>query len=83
MGTWTRQSGFPVVNVVKVSNTEYKLTQKRFLSNAENEQSQPDDSEFKYRWTIPITYTTSNAPTTVHRQFFDYRDLEGNMSKTF
>lgn len=47
MGTWTRQSGFPVVNVVKVSNTEYKLTQKRFLSNAGNELVQPNDSEFK------------------------------------
>lgn len=48
MATWTKQSGFPVVNVEKVSDTKYKLTQKRFLSNPANEKEQPNDSEFKY-----------------------------------
>lgn len=46
MSTWTNQKGFPVINVVK-TDTGYSLTQKRFISNPEKENSETDASEFK------------------------------------
>lgn len=39
--------GYPVVNVERVSANQYRLTQKRFLSNPENENVVVNDSEFK------------------------------------
>ena len=57
MDTWTRQMGFPVVNVTKHKFT-YTLTQKRFLENSAAS-FDPSESEFSYKWTIPITYITS------------------------
>lgn len=47
MATWTRQSGFPVVNVVRNNASEYRLRQKRFFSNPENEKVLLNDSPFK------------------------------------
>lgn len=61
MDTWTRQMGFPVVNVVK-HNSTYTLAQKRFLSNP-NSKFDPSESKFNYKWTIPITYITSKCST--------------------
>lgn len=65
MDTWTRQKGFPVVNVRKTEN-KYILTQKRFLADPDV-QIDPSDSEYGYKWTIPITYITnkSSEPTLV------------------
>ena len=45
MDTWTRQMGFPVVNVAVKSKTSYTLTQKRFLADPE---AQFDASESDY-----------------------------------
>uniref|UniRef100_A0A1B0DFZ4 glutamyl aminopeptidase n=1 Tax=Phlebotomus papatasi TaxID=29031 RepID=A0A1B0DFZ4_PHLPP len=47
MDTWTRQGGFPVVTVEKLNSTKYKLTQKRFFSNPENDISSAPPSEYK------------------------------------
>jgi len=91
------QMGLPVVTIQKVSNTEYKLTQKRFLSNPNDYDAVHEASEFKYvlridiisdcefltfikfycsyRWSIPITYTTSASPT-VQRDWFYYDQSE-------
>lgn len=46
MSTWTKQMGYPVVNVELVEGNQYRLTQKRFLSNPESV-SIPSESEFK------------------------------------
>ncbi|XP_032306948.1 glutamyl aminopeptidase [Drosophila ananassae] len=72
MLTWTVQMGLPVVTIEKVSDTEYKLTQNRFLSNPNDYDEEHEPSEFNYRWSIPITYTTSGDPT-VQRVWF-YHD---------
>ena len=61
MDTWTRQMGFPVVNVTKHKFT-YILTQKRFLGNP-NSSFDASESPFGYKWTIPITYITSENST--------------------
>ncbi|KAK1134886.1 hypothetical protein K0M31_007653 [Melipona bicolor] len=65
MDTWTRQTGFPVVNVKKSGN-KYVLTQKRFLANPDAH-FDSSESEYGYKWTIPITYITNNTskPTLV------------------
>lgn len=47
MSTWTNQMGYPVVNVEQVSPNQYKLTQKRFLANPDNENETHEPSEFK------------------------------------
>lgn len=61
MDTWTRQKGFPVVNVQKSGN-KYKLTQKRFLADPDAS-FDPSDSPYGYKWTIPITYITNRSST--------------------
>lgn len=74
MATFTKQSGYPVLNVKKVSRTEYQLTQKRFFSNPANENTPTNDSEFRYRWIIPLTYVIdSNA--TVQTKLLPIGDL--------
>ncbi|XP_016947727.2 glutamyl aminopeptidase [Drosophila biarmipes] len=75
MLTWTVQMGLPVVTIEKVSDTEYKLTQKRFLSNPNDYDADHEPSEFNYRWSIPITYTTS-AESVVQRAWFYHSQSE-------
>ncbi|XP_039305281.1 glutamyl aminopeptidase-like isoform X2 [Solenopsis invicta] len=57
MDTWTRQEGYPVINVKKLEN-KFVLTQERFLDDPDVK-SDPSKSEYGYRWTIPIVYITN------------------------
>ena len=61
MDTWTRQEGFPVINVQKSEN-KFVLTQKRFLEDPDAI-SNPSKSDYKYHWTVPITYITNRNET--------------------
>ncbi|KAJ8675168.1 hypothetical protein QAD02_010954 [Eretmocerus hayati] len=61
MDTWTRQMGYPVINV-KRHKSSFTLTQKRFLANP-HAKYDPSESEFGYKWTIPVTYITSANST--------------------
>ncbi|KAJ1206147.1 hypothetical protein NDU88_001556 [Pleurodeles waltl] len=54
MDTWTRQMGYPVLNV-QSSNA---VTQKRFLLDPSADPMEPS-SELGYRWHIPIKYTAT------------------------
>ncbi|XP_078069462.1 glutamyl aminopeptidase isoform X2 [Mustelus asterias] len=54
MDTWTRQMGFPVLNVESTST----LTQKRFLLDSKANATQPP-SPLNYRWNIPIKWHTT------------------------
>lgn len=65
--TWIRQKGLPVVTVAQEGNT-FTLTQKRFL--ADPNATETLASDFNYKWSIPITFVTSNNPTTVERRWF-------------
>ncbi|CAH0714298.1 unnamed protein product, partial [Brenthis ino] len=62
MDTWTRQMGYPLLSVQsgEKANT-YVITQKRFLIDLEAAVQQ--QSEFKYRWFVPVTYKTNKATT--------------------
>ncbi|KYQ54762.1 Glutamyl aminopeptidase [Trachymyrmex zeteki] len=65
MDTWTRQEGFPVINLEKSEN-KFILTQKRFLDD-QDAKFNPSESNYRYRWTVPITYITNRnkKPTLV------------------
>ncbi|XP_017848887.1 glutamyl aminopeptidase isoform X3 [Drosophila busckii] len=78
MQTWTEQMGLPVVNVVKTSSG-YKLTQKRFLANKDDYDVVVEPTSFNYRWSIPITYTTSED-TAVQSLIFNHNDNEASIA---
>ncbi|BFF90743.1 glutamyl aminopeptidase [Drosophila madeirensis] len=56
MRTWTEQMGYPVLNVSR-AEAGFLITQQRFLSNQASYEEAPQDSEFQYKWSVPITYT--------------------------
>ena len=62
MDTWTRQMGYPVINVKKMSDNKYKITQERFLKdrNARDTSVSP----YSYKWDVPVTWITSNNNNT-------------------
>ncbi|XP_048855512.1 glutamyl aminopeptidase-like [Brienomyrus brachyistius] len=54
MDTWTRQMGYPVVDV-SIGETQATLTQQRFLLDPNADPSQPP-VPLSYKWTIPIKW---------------------------
>ncbi|XP_061890860.1 glutamyl aminopeptidase [Entelurus aequoreus] len=54
MDTWTRQMGYPVVDLT-VTETNAKLSQRRFLLDPKADADQPP-SPLGYRWTIPVKW---------------------------
>ncbi|XP_072112058.1 glutamyl aminopeptidase [Mobula birostris] len=58
MDTWTRQMGFPVLNVTSDS----VVSQKRFLLDPKADATQPP-SFLKYKWNIPIQWHTLGGET--------------------
>ncbi|CAH0407055.1 unnamed protein product [Chilo suppressalis] len=60
MDTWTRQMGYPLLTLSKGDQpNQYVVTQKRFLLDPEV--TSTNDTDYKYRWFVPITYTSSNG----------------------
>ncbi|CAH2076272.1 unnamed protein product, partial [Iphiclides podalirius] len=58
MDTWTKQMGYPILNVVRSEEPNtYIITQSRFLLDPDAVQK--NDSQFNYRWFVPITYKTN------------------------
>uniref|UniRef100_A0A667XK05 Aminopeptidase n=1 Tax=Myripristis murdjan TaxID=586833 RepID=A0A667XK05_9TELE len=54
MDTWTKQMGYPVLDVA-VSGTGARLRQKRFLLDPLANPNEPA-SPFSYKWTIPVKW---------------------------
>ncbi|XP_038123328.1 glutamyl aminopeptidase isoform X2 [Cyprinodon tularosa] len=67
MDTWTKQMGYPVVDLT-VSETNTKLTQKRFLLDPLADPSQPA-SPFQYKWTIPVKWFSVKSDKIVETMF--------------
>ncbi|XP_017785894.1 PREDICTED: glutamyl aminopeptidase-like isoform X2 [Nicrophorus vespilloides] len=59
MSTWTSQNGIPVLTATRIVGG-YRLTQARFLLEP-NTRASSVTNPFKYKWTIPITYTTDKS----------------------
>ncbi|XP_046350408.2 aminopeptidase Ey-like [Haliotis rufescens] len=83
MDSWVTQMNYPVVHVTVGSGT-VTLTQERFLSSG-GENPDQDAGKYGYKWTIPITYTTSDnvkftsAPSDVHYFKYSEDSLELNV----
>lgn len=71
VNTWIRQKGLPTVSVQKSGNV-ITLTQKRFLIDPSTADKETERSEYDYRWSIPITYVTSDKPDEIKREWFMY-----------
>ncbi|XP_047574175.1 glutamyl aminopeptidase [Lutra lutra] len=56
MDTWTKQMGYPVLNVKDMRN----ITQKRFLLDSKANLSEPH-SDLGYTWNIPVKWTQDNV----------------------
>ncbi|NWU99846.1 AMPE aminopeptidase, partial [Upupa epops] len=69
MDTWTRQMGYPVLEMS--SNSVF--TQKRFLLDGSANASQPP-SEFGYKWNIPVKWRSGNS---TNYTFYNISDSEG------
>ncbi|KAM4724354.1 glutamyl aminopeptidase [Anableps anableps] len=67
MDTWTKQMGYPVVDLT-VSETNTKLTQKRFLLDPLADPSLPA-SPFQYKWTIPVKWYSVKSDKIVETMF--------------
>ncbi|KAK3554440.1 hypothetical protein QTP70_023025 [Hemibagrus guttatus] len=56
MDTWTKQMGYPVLSLTN-TDTEAKLTQKRFLLDPNADPTQPS-SPLGYKWSIPVQWNS-------------------------
>ncbi|XP_064809643.1 glutamyl aminopeptidase isoform X3 [Oncorhynchus masou masou] len=54
MDTWTKQMGYPVLDL-STADTQTKLTQRRFLLDPNADTTQPP-SPLSYKWTIPVKW---------------------------
>ncbi|XP_020555308.1 glutamyl aminopeptidase isoform X2 [Oryzias latipes] len=67
MDTWTKQMGYPVLHL-SVSDTNSKLSQRRFLLDPNADASQPP-SPFGYTWTIPVKWHSTQSNKNVSVMF--------------
>uniref|UniRef100_A0A8C7XL26 Aminopeptidase n=1 Tax=Oryzias sinensis TaxID=183150 RepID=A0A8C7XL26_9TELE len=67
MDTWTKQMGYPVLHL-SVSDTNSKLSQRRFLLDPNADASQPP-SPFRYTWTIPVKWHSTQSNNNVSVMF--------------
>ncbi|RZF41809.1 hypothetical protein LSTR_LSTR005271 [Laodelphax striatellus] len=72
MDTYTRQMGLPVVTITQEGN-RLTMSQSRFLAD-KNSTFDESESDFKYKWEIPLTYVTSNNPSEVKRTWLHLQD---------
>ncbi|KAM4050461.1 glutamyl aminopeptidase isoform 1-T1 [Anomaloglossus baeobatrachus] len=66
MDTWTRQMGYPVLNVQSGNTVE----QQRFLLDSKADASTPE-SPYRYLWNIPVTYYSTSNPTLKHIRIYN------------
>ncbi|XP_070698575.1 glutamyl aminopeptidase isoform X2 [Pempheris klunzingeri] len=67
MDTWTKQMGYPVLDL-SVSETNAKLTQRRFLLDPKADINAPP-SPYGYKWTIPVKWHSVKSDKTVLTMF--------------
>lgn len=79
MEQWTKQTGYPVINVSSSVNdkkeTILKLDQRRFFSNGSKPTAEED-----YMWKVPISIVTQSSYPEVHKSvLLDKRSDEVNL----
>ncbi|CAG9829478.1 unnamed protein product [Diabrotica balteata] len=78
MDTFTLQMGYPILDVA-ISGDTYTLTQKRFLKDP-NASYNVNETKFKYRWSVPVTYVT-NLGKSSEFILFKYNDNQVTIKK--
>ncbi|XP_066429926.1 glutamyl aminopeptidase [Eleutherodactylus coqui] len=66
MDTWTRQMGYPVLNV----ESGNIVKQQRFLLDTKANASEPE-SPYKYLWNIPVTFYATNDSAAEHIMIYN------------
>ena len=62
MDTWTRQKGYPVLEVsCEKESSAYTVRQERFLADPDADSRDDEKSAFGYRWEVPLTYITDKC----------------------
>ena len=59
MSLWTKETGYPLVTLIKKEN-EYYLEQERFFSSRIFAKKYRDSKKIKHLWPIPIKYETND-----------------------
>uniref|UniRef100_A0A8C5LXC1 Aminopeptidase n=1 Tax=Leptobrachium leishanense TaxID=445787 RepID=A0A8C5LXC1_9ANUR len=75
MDTWTRQMGFPVLEVQSVNTVK----QTRFLLDPNANKLEPP-SIFNYKWNIPVTFYETNNSNTIHSTFYNLSESDSGFS---
>ncbi|XP_021377931.1 uncharacterized protein LOC110466016 isoform X1 [Mizuhopecten yessoensis] len=76
MNTWILQMNYPVVTLSKVSNTELRANQKRFLTNPNATDPGRFVSPYNYTWRVPITVTYKSNATFNHTDTYWHNNKE-------
>jgi len=77
MKTWTNQMGFPMLQLEKISDKSYKITQKRYLHD--DKPTIDKDSPYGYKWDVPVTWIThDNSKPEV--KIFGHQDADLEIS---
>ncbi|GFO22826.1 aminopeptidase n, partial [Plakobranchus ocellatus] len=68
MDTWVLQMNYPVVTVTRdfQNRNQLRVRQERYLMDPHAQDSGKYESPFNYRWTIPLTFTSSKTMKTDH-----------------
>ncbi|WP_411026701.1 hypothetical protein, partial [Salmonella sp. s54395] len=74
MDTWTRQMGFPVVNITR-DDTVLQLEQSWFLVDPNaNKSAALYSSAYDYRWDIPFTYQYQSDQGNTANKWMEWND---------
>lgn len=73
MDTWTRQMGYPVLQIEKVKPTVYRIIQERYLTDPASS-SKSANSPYGYRWEVPVTYITSTDPKNIQQKWLGAKE---------
>ena len=64
MDTWTRQMGYPVLNLTRLADGRYQVSQERFLTDRSSPAGSSGSSPYDYKWDVPVSWVCSNTNTT-------------------
>lgn len=68
MDSWTRQMGYPVLQVTRSGTSSYRVQQERYLTDS-SLAGQGDTSPYGYRWDVPVTWISEIAPNSTELQW--------------
>ena len=54
------------------SSGDYHIKQDRFFAHSSAANSQDVPSQFNYKWEVPVSYVTSEDPSTQHKVWFNH-----------